>query len=360
MNVTIMGSGNGGCAAAFDFAQHGHAVKLFDFSEYAANIEAIQRDGGIHSEGDLEGFASIVYAGHDVAAAMEDAELILLIGPAYSTEPFAQACRPYLKPGQVVIVCPSSCGGALEFAHVAGDKLHDRQVIVAETSTLPYAVRVVEPGKIKVFLKLKDGVLLAALPAGQSSLVIDKVRDVYPFITPAANVLQTSLQNGNPVIHPSVTLLNAALIERTGGDFFFYEHGVTPAVGRLMEAIDRERIAIGRALGFEVLDDPTLGCSQGYMTSADYSEGYALAPGFAGIKAQDQLDNRYFQEDVGFGLVFMKRLGDQLGVDVTSMTSLIHIISILMQRDYLAESARTLRRYGLENCTSEQLQNALA
>ncbi len=45
---------------------------------------------------------------------------------------------------------------------------------------------------------------------------------VYPVMTAARNVLQTSLQNGNPIIHPAITLLNAARIERTGGDFLFY------------------------------------------------------------------------------------------------------------------------------------------
>jgi hypothetical protein len=39
------------------------------------------------------------------------------------------------------------------------------------------------------------------------------------------SVFQTTLQNGNPVIHPAVTLTNAALIERTAGDFRFYEDG---------------------------------------------------------------------------------------------------------------------------------------
>jgi hypothetical protein len=79
------------------------------------------------------------------------------------------------------------------------------------------------------------------------------------------NILQTSLQYGNPVIHPSVTLLNAALIERIQGDFYFYEEGVTPAVGRLLKAVDQERITIGRCLGFEIISEPKLGQMQGYM-----------------------------------------------------------------------------------------------
>ena len=51
------------------------------------------------------------------------------------------------------------------------------------------------------------------------------------------------------MIHPAVTLLNAGLIERTGGAFLFYEEGVTESVGRAIEAVDRERLAIADALG---------------------------------------------------------------------------------------------------------------
>jgi len=57
--------------------------------------------------------------------------------------------------------------------------------------------------------------------------------------------------------------LNAGLIERTQGDFRFYEEGVTPAVGRLIAAIDQERIAIGQRLGIEVFPNRKLGKGKG-------------------------------------------------------------------------------------------------
>ena len=78
----------------------------------------------------------------------------------------------------------------------------------------------------------------------------------------AAGIFQTTLQNGNPVIHPAVTLLNAALIERTGGDFMFYEEGVTEAVGRVMKAVDDERLAIARALGSPSSPSRIWGCGR--------------------------------------------------------------------------------------------------
>jgi len=359
MNVAVLGSGNGGCAVAFDFAAHGHQVSLFDFERFSENVRSIQDRGGIYAEGELNGFAPVAYAGHDIAQAISGANVVFAVGPAYSTKPFALECRPHLKPEQVVVVCPSSCGGSIEFKNGAGLNIRDESILVAETSTLPYAVRVTEPGKIKVFLKLHGGIFLAALPAKNTLLVLERLREVYPAMEAAENVLQTSLQNGNPVIHPAVSLLNAALIERTQGDFFFYEQGVTSAVGRLMEAIDQERIAIGRKLGIDIVPDPKLGCQQGYMRIADYDAGYATAPGFKGIKAQKMLDNRYLHEDVGYGLVFMKDLADQLGVDTPNISAVIRLASVVMNRDYLDEAPRTMHGLGLSGHTVDQLNEIL-
>lgn len=359
MKIAVLGSGNGGTAVAFDSAIHGHDVTLFDFDTFPDNIKAIQQQGGIWAEGKLEGFAPVVYAGHDIEQAVRDAEIIYAVGPAYSTRPFAEVCRPYLRKGQVVIVCPGSCMGSLEFKNGAQLSLREEEIIVTETSTLPYAVRLLEPGKIHVYLKLEDGLYLAALPSLNTTRVIDKIRDVYPAMIPAKSVLQTTLQNGNPVIHPAVTLLNAALIERTGGDFFFYEEGVTPAVGRLIKAIDQERIAVGKALGVEILSEPDLGYRQGYMAEATYDRGYAEAPGFKGIKAQHSLDYRYFHEDVGYGLVFIQSLAGQIGVETPAISAVILLASVLMEKDYLAEGKRTMESLGLLEYTLRELEEQL-
>jgi opine dehydrogenase len=360
MKIAVLGSGNGGCAVAFDWAKHGHQVSLFDFEEFSDSMRSIQEYGGIHAEGDLEGFTPVVYAGHDIEETLNRASIIFAVGPAYSTRPFAEVCKPHLRKGQIVIVCPSSCGGSIEFKHGAGLDIRAEDIIVAETSTLPYAVRTLEPGKIRVFLKLKGGLFLAALPAKNTDKVLENIREVYPAMTAAKNVLQTSLQNANPVIHPAVTLLNAALIERTGGNFFFYEDGVTPAVGKLIEAVDKERVAIGKKLDIEVIPDPELGCLQGYMKEPSYDTGYSEAPGFRGIKAQNSLDDRYFNEDVGYGLVFIKKLGEQVGVKTPYISAVIRLISLLMDRDYLGEAKRTPESLGLSGYTAEELERLLA
>ena len=356
MKVAVLGSGNGGCAIAFEWAQAGHEVRLFDFDAFPVTIADVAERGGIEADGDLSGFQPIAYAGHDVEVAVADADLVFAVGPAYSTAPFAEACRPYAHPGQIYVVCPSSCGGAIVFKRGLGLELSDPSIPVAETSTLPYAVRLTGPAHITVYNRLKGGYYAAALPSSATPEVVSLLHTVYPELAAGATVMQTSLVNANPVIHPAVTLCNAALIERTGGDFLFYEEGVTESVGRLMEAVDSERLAIGAAMDLTIRRDPEIGIDQGYQTVNNYSTGYSEAPGFKGIKAQPQLDHRYLNEDAGYGLVFLSDLGRHLGVPTPTMDAIIQIASVLRGRDYRAEAARTVAGLGLDGLSAEELR----
>jgi len=354
MNITVLGAGAGGTSVAFDCADHGHQVSLFDFPRFSDNIAAIADQGGIHAGGDLSGFSTIAYAGHDIDRALENADLVYVVGPAFSTTPFGEAVAGKLTAGQTVIVTPGSCGGALAFKRAAGLAVEDDSICVAETHTLHYAVRLTEPGRIHVFLKLKAGNLLAALPGRETVNTLQLIADVYPTMEPAKNVIQTSLQNANPVIHPAVSLCNSARIEGAG-DFLFYEEGVTDSVGRIIESVDRERIAIGKKLGIDILSDPEIGMRQGYMLENNYGTGYRNAPGFHGITAQPQLEHRYINEDVGYGLVFMSRLAKQVDVETPTIDSIIQLASVLMNRDYEGEAKRTPESIGIGGLTAEQI-----
>ena len=355
MRVAVLGAGNGGLASAFDFAQHGHEVSLYATPEFGTNVVAVNAAGGITASGDLQGFAPVRYSGHDAGEAMTGAELVVVVGPAYATEPLAGAAGPHLTDGMAVLVCPGSCGGAIAFKHAAGLELDEERCVVGESHTLPYAVRVTDPGVINVFLKLTTGVFLAAMPRAGTDRLYDLVKDVWPAVEKAESIFQTTLQNGNPVIHPAVTLLNAGLLERTGGGFLFYEEGVTEGVGRLIEAVDEERQAIAAALGVTILSDPALGVRQGYMLEENYSTGYSAAPGFLGIGAQKQLDHRYLTEDVGYGLVFLTDLAARLAVPTPVMDALITTASVVLARDFRDEAKRTVSSLGLDGMTREQL-----
>jgi len=354
MKVAILGSGNGALAMAFEWSRAGHDIYMFDFPQFDRQIKAINDAGGIASEGEMEGFQPITYAGADIELVLKDAPLIFAVGPAYATEAFGKACAPYAKDGQIFVVCPSSCLGSILFKKALGLAPEEDRITIADTSTLPYAVRIIADGKIAVYNRLPGGCKMATLPSSKNDMVYDLIASVHPCMEKAANIFETCLQNANPMLHPCITTLNAARIEGPD-DFFFYEEGVTPGVGRLLKAIDEERIALGAALGLKIESDPYISLRQGYLLEENYDTAYATAPGFLGIKAQTQLDYRYYNEDAGFGLVLWLDLADRIGLEMPTTRAMLQIVSAIMGRDYRAEKARTLDTLGLGSYSMQEL-----
>ncbi len=354
MKIAVLGSGNGGCAVAADCALHGYEVSIFDFPQFSSNIDAIAKAKGIKATGQVEGFAPIAYAGSDLLKATQGSDLIYVVGPSYAHLPMAQAYKKVMRPGTKIIVCPGTNGGALVFKKELGIPFNDDTITVAETSTLPYACRIQGPGEVHVYLKLKAGVYIATLPASNNQKIFENFNSVYPGSTLYENVFQTILQNGNNVIHPAISLLNVGRIE-SPENFLFYEQGVTPAGGRLMKAVDEERMAIAEAMDLNILSEPEIGVVQGYMTENNYDTGYSKAPGFKGIIAQTQIDYRYFTEDVGFGLILLSDLAKVVGVKTPVMDAIIEIVSVLLERDLKKEGQRTLKSFGLDGLTKKEL-----
>jgi opine dehydrogenase len=355
MHVTILGSGNGATAAAFEWATNGHEVAIWDFQGFPDNVATIAERGNIEGRVKFEGTAPIRYAGHDLDAALEGTELILVVGPAYSTVPFGEALRGRLQPGVPVVLVPGACNGALVLKNTLGLDVLDDTYLIGETSTLPYGCRLVEPGVVRVTTRVISGLFVAALPSSRTGEIVERLGQVWPQVEAARNVLQTTLQNGNPVIHPAIMLMNASRIENTGGDFLFYTDGVTPASANLIEAVDRERLALADALGVSLLSEPELGFRQGYMGNATYQTGYSHGVGFAKSQAPSTLDFRYLTEDVPYGMVFMSELARQVGVPTPTIDAVIQIASVALGRDFRAEGPRTPETLGLGDLSPEEL-----
>jgi len=123
-----------------------------------------------------------------------------------------------------------------------------------------------------------------------------------------------------------------------------------------MEALDKEKLALSDKLEAGLIADIKVKIYQGYNQIEDYEIGYSTAEGFKGIKAQSQLDHRYLNEDVGYGLVFMSELGKQIGVETPVMDAMILITSIIAKRDFRKEEARTMKTLGLGHYTLDELK----
>mgnify|MGYP001547067794 CR=1 FL=1 len=78
-----------------------------------------------------------------------------------------------------------------------------------------------------------------------------------------------------------------------------------------------------------------------------------------GFRVEEQLDIRYINDDVGYGLLFLSGLEKQIGVDTPTIDAIIQVTSVLMNRDYAAEAQRTPESLVFAGLTVEELGSLL-
>ena len=113
-NFAVLGAGNGGQVIAAYLKLKGKQVTLYD--RFSQVLEPIRRRGGIQLEGVSDtGFAKLDLVTEDVPQAVQGAEVIFVVLPAFAHAYVAQQLAGCLTDGQTVVVCPGATGGALEF-----------------------------------------------------------------------------------------------------------------------------------------------------------------------------------------------------------------------------------------------------
>lgn len=352
---TVIGAGHGGKAMAAHLGLMGFPVTLYNRT--AANVAAIRARGGIDLKSEIEGargFGPLQAVTSDMAEALAEAEVIMVVVPASAHGDIARVAAPHLRDGQIVVLNPGRTGGAIEFSKVLRDQGCRADVTVAEAETLIYASRSEGPAQARIF-RIKDAVPLAALPATRTQRVLEKLRLAYPNFIDGGNVLCTSLNNMGAIFHPALTLLNAARIESTRGEFQFYIDGVTTSVARVLEALDRERVTVASALGIRA-QTAIEWLQKAYdARGSDLNEAIHNNSGYYGIKAPVTLEHRYIFEDVPMSLVPIAALGARFGVRVRAMEAVIRLACIVHHTDYWRRG-RTLDRLGLEDLSVSELQ----
>ncbi len=354
LRMTVIGAGHGGKAMAAHLALMGFPTKLYNRT--ADHIEAIRLLKGIHlqsGEEGVRGLGKLKLVTSNIAEAIDDADMIMVVVPSSAHADIAKACAPYLKDGQVVVLHPGRTCGAIEFAKVLRDENCAADVTISEAETFIYASRSDGPAEARIF-RIKDAVPLAALPATRTKLVLDMIHQAYPEFIDGGNVLQTGLNNMGAIFHPALTLLNAGWIEATHGDYQFYIDGVTPSVARVLEALDRERVTVASSVGIRArtaLEWLKLAYD---ASGEDLHEAVHNQPGYYGIKAPPTLNHRYIFEDVPMSLVPIASLGQRYGVSVRAMDSIVRISSIIHRTDYWRRG-RTIEKLGINDLSVGEL-----
>jgi opine dehydrogenase len=361
-SIAVLGAGHGGHAAAADLALRGYDVRLFSRSQEA--LAPIRDAGGIQLEGAAgEGFARVGVVTTDLVEAVTGADLVMTVVPTTALEFYARALAPVLADGQPVLLNPGHTGGGLHFVAELRRAGVRGEVRTCEVSTLSYGCRIQAPASVRV-MRVVPTLPFAAFPGRWCAELESLVKPVFPAIDARASVLETGLASLNAVEHPPQILLNIGWLEHTQGDYLFYYDGTTPSVGRVIDAVDAERLAVARALGVHTKPFVENFFEAGYTTARARDAGTAYqalqeSEPNRWVKGPSSLDHRYVHEDVGHGLVAWSAWGELAGVATPTLDALITIASIANQRDY-SRDGLTLEKMGLAGLSVAELEAFLA
>lgn len=352
LKFCVLGAGHGGLAMAGHLGLMGFKVNLYNRG--LSRIRPVQKRKEIKIEGEIKGIGRIEMVSNDIKECLEGVDILMVVIPANGHRFIARTCAPYLRENQIVVLNPGRTGGALEFFHVLKEKGVKNFPFIAEAQTFLYASRAMGPAHAKIF-SIKNSVPLATFPAYWIPGVIKVINRVFPQFVPGDNIFKTSFDNIGAVFHPALTILNAAWIEETHGDFEYYIQGASQSVSKVLESLDKERQDVAAALGIKAMSAKTWLYTAYSATGKNLHEAIQDNPGYLGINAPDRLHHRYIDEDVPMSLVPIASMGAMLKVETPTINSIIHLASIMRGEDFW-KSGRTVERLGMKGMSIKEIR----
>jgi opine dehydrogenase len=356
MKVAVLGGGNGAHTIAADLTLKGLSVNMFEMEQFASSMQKVFDTGEIEITGVAgRGKAKLNLVTTDLAAAIRDVEVIFIPLPGFTVSNYARLLAPHLTENQMVVIMPGTLA-ALEFRQTLRASGNSKEIIVAEVGGLPFATRLIAPGKVQTF-HIRAVCALAAVPGNQGPVVYEKIKGLYPFAL-KKTVIETGLGHLTPLLHPAGCLLNAGRIERSHGEFYMYEEGMTPSVVRVIEALDQERIEIGKRLEIDLPTGVDMMVESAYGPRGTLWESLNGSAGLTPVKGPPSLENRYVTEDIPYGLVAWASLGNAVKVETPMMDALIALGGVIMGKDCWQEG-RNLDKLGLAGMDLQQIKSYL-
>lgn len=359
MNITIVGSGNSGCAHAFCLTQNGHRISLLKTSHamHDENFEVLQRQKGIYGIDSTKPnpekvFVPIHCITRDPEEAFKDAEVVFVLTQSLQHPQIADYIAPYIQNIKAICIVPGNMGS------VYFRKLLPSNIIIAEGESSIIDARISEPGTVTIcFRNVRN--LLSCNPAVDNEKGLRIFHSLFDtYCGCRSNIIETAMHNPNLIVHTVGTIMSASRIEHSKGEFWLYREAFTPSIWSLIRDLDKEKNEVISAYGGKACE--YLECAK-FRNETDlnrnakevFDEYSQTAP-----KGPMTINNRYITEDVPNGLCLLESLAQKKNILVPITTSLINIASSLLKTD-LRANARTLSSMNLSDIELDQLLKSI-
>lgn len=328
MRIAILGAGAIGLGLAALCESLGHRVALHSPSGGSTGFLAEGRP--LVSVGAVAGSWRPEPA--SLEAVLAGADLVIFAVPANGMRALIDAAAPHLEPRHGVALSSQSSFAA----EVLRRRLASRGVVIpiAAWSTTLATGRRLAPDRVQVD-ELRSRIDLALLDDPEERLLATLSGLFGARFYRVPDLVALTLSNLNPPIHLANALCNLTRIER--GEAWDNYDGITPAVARLILALDAERLEVAAAYGHRVK-----------TVEEHYVHTFGIAPAplaemaaevhrmKQGPRGPTSLDTRYLTEDLPFGIWPVILLARAKGVPVPLHEGGLALMSAIVGTDFRA------------------------
>jgi opine dehydrogenase len=332
MRVAILGAGSIAFASAALLIQNGHEPVLW--SPSGQRTAALANGAPLRATGRVEGAFQPAIAA-SCAEAVSGAEAVYIAVPGYAHRAVIDAVVAYLRPDQPVIFSSHMSFSLLYLLQRRAEYGAAPPVIAWGTTVVTGRQTALDEVTVSnIRTKVDVAVLPKAVAPDGVALCTALFGDRFVLRGGLATI---GLSNLNPQNHLAIALCNLTRMEK--GEHWLQYANITPAVGRLLEALDAERLAIAAAYGASVrtlhehfrLSFAATGDTMAEMAAS-------LAERGADVAAPKTLDSRYVTEDVPFGLWPTVCMAATVGVPAPLHVAGVEIMSAAYGRNFAAEN----------------------
>ena len=331
MNVGVAGAGAIAMGYAALLLGRGHAVGIWSPSGH--RTAPLLQGTPLTVTGAIEGAFSPDVCKDAVELACN--EVIVLALPAFGQRFVIDALVPHIEARHTVILSAHLSFAGLYLAKRLAER--GLRIPIAVWNTTALTCKALSFTEVRIGA-LRSQVDVAVVPVEKSDYGRDLCADLFGerFVL-KDDMLTVALSNLNPQSHLAIALCNLTRFEI--GEAWGQRANVTPNVGRLIEALDRERLAIATAFGkavSTVFDHYQHSFGVSGATVAEMSS--LLVARGSEIQGPKTISSRYVLEDVPFGLVPMLSLADMVSSNVPLHRSGVEILSACYGRNFTADN----------------------
>lgn len=295
----------------------------------------------------------------DPAEVIPEADIVLLCVPGFLIGETLRKIAPYVNPSTEVgtVVCSNG------FFWIARDILGDRQKLFG-FQRVPFISRVVEYGKSALLKGYKSNLKIGGnVHSDLENLAIFFSEKLQTPTTPLQHYLEATLTNSNPILHPAriygmLSPLQDTVYEK---EFLFYEEWDDFSSEILIQC-DNEFQNLLTHMPIDRKEIPSLLSYYESTDAASLTRKIRSITAFKGIKMSMSpapggytvnYTNRYFTEDIPYGLLIIKSIALLLNQPTPSIDMVLLWMQKHMNKEYLVDN----RLMGMDCPESGIVQN---